>query len=1091
MKSSILILVSLLSFALGNVLPSLAQHPFYIYRNDGGFNAFYHDDIDSIMYSNYDADSIYHADIVSQVIYAYDSVFVIPLAAIDSVSFITPETVYKPGVRVLEDSFKSFVVSVDSLTIHVSSAISDYLLPLLGDKVVTTVMDDIFPIGFAGEVIEIVPSGTVVDIVCQPVALDEVFEVYYGFTQSEEGPNKIRLLNSNNSTTDNVSRVYAPGKLTMHLLDVDGFTNSYRKNDELSFDLNELKLDISVTPVVEGHGFSIVNPFVGTYFSLTVIGSYEVEESFGLKGGITWQKDNSFLTFLPKKRLFWPILPLADVYLDLGWFLRASGELGIQQNLEQKYASITHWEYSAKNEEIIKPQNVMVPKSKSNSGQVVINGQIGAGIYVEVGVDFVHTKKADLANLHLRLEGGANLEGNLVVYNKDIQEANKSTALYEQLRDTEVGINWFYGTLFEGNFWKWGFSVPLPDFGNIKLNNQGKIISFTLAPYFYDTRARLESHTLNAECMISGPQSLVGNYNFPVNAGFWVKDSDGNDISKDTIIQDYHGGVKKEMSSALTDIPLDESLAVYPYIQWMNYDILASPVYKLGLPVKIIDFKQIDSHCEKDGFFYKGYTYSYQYDVTVTVELTNSNGVTDWGYVYEDTWGEKNHISLKDFDSPYSDSRYVYYRNEAKSAVRLYEYVKFEGSEEYEYGEPVDYEVQHTLKVITGDVYDITETTAIVSGKIEGLEYSEVEDAGICYKDIELDNWERMSAQEVVGGYFSVLVSDLQSNTTYSYYAYATIDGVYYDGEVKEFTTKTSLPIITSFDVIDLTNTSATFSIFMEGINETVEDVGIRYSESYEDEDYEWVSANMNSDGYYVVQVNGLHNNTKYIYNAYAIIDGWVNIWTDDKVFTTNYCPDNHHPHAIDLGLPSGTKWACCNVGANSPGEYGGYYAWGETEEKDHYDLYNYAYYIPTYNKFIDLGKNIAGTEVDVAHVKWGGSWRMPSMLKIQELINNCDIKWGNTNGLNGMLIIGPNGNTIFLPRSHYQSEDEMEIGEYWSSSYEVLVVYDEYLDTYRYYYDQAYALEFGSGEYTDYGDWWQGHYTYRYWGQYVRPVCY
>ena len=49
-------------------------------------------------------------------------------------------------------------------------------------------------------------------------------------------------------------------------------------------------------------------------------------------------------------------------------------------------------------------------------------------------------------------------------------------------------------------------------------------------------------------------------------------------------------------------------------------------------------------------------------------------------------------------------------------------------------------------------------------------------------------------------------------------------------------------------------------------------------------------------------------------------------------------CPDDHHPHLIDLGLPSGTKWACCNVGATAPQGDGGYYAWGETDEKDVYD---------------------------------------------------------------------------------------------------------------------------------------------------------
>ena len=55
-------------------------------------------------------------------------------------------------------------------------------------------------------------------------------------------------------------------------------------------------------------------------------------------------------------------------------------------------------------------------------------------------------------------------------------------------------------------------------------------------------------------------------------------------------------------------------------------------------------------------------------------------------------------------------------------------------------------------------------------------------------------------------------------------------------------------------------------------------------------------------------------------------------------------CPDDNHPHAIDLGLPSGTKWACCNVGATTPEENGGYYAWGETEEKELYDISTYIY---------------------------------------------------------------------------------------------------------------------------------------------------
>ena len=61
-----------------------------------------------------------------------------------------------------------------------------------------------------------------------------------------------------------------------------------------------------------------------------------------------------------------------------------------------------------------------------------------------------------------------------------------------------------------------------------------------------------------------------------------------------------------------------------------------------------------------------------------------------------------------------------------------------------------------------------------------------------------------------------------------------------------------------------------------------------------------------------------------------------------EKVLTS--CPDDNHPHAIDLGLPSGTKWACCNVGASTPEGYGGYYAWGETSEKAVYNEVTYHY---------------------------------------------------------------------------------------------------------------------------------------------------
>ena len=150
-------------------------------------------------------------------------------------------------------------------------------------------------------------------------------------------------------------------------------------------------------------------------------------------------------------------------------------------------------------------------------------------------------------------------------------------------------------------------------------------------------------------------------------------------------------------------------------------------------------------------------------------------------------------------------------------------------------------------------------------------------------------------------------------------------------------------------------------------------------------------------------------------------------------------CPDDNHPHMIDLGLPSGTLWACCNVGATTPEGYGGYYAWGETEEKDYYDWETYIHCDGDWDTCHDLGDDIAGTQYDVAHVKWGGSWVMPSLDQIKELLNNSTSKWVTENGVNGRRFTGSNGGSIFLPaaggRWYDDPDDAGFSGVYWSST--------------------------------------------------------
>ena len=152
----------------------------------------------------------------------------------------------------------------------------------------------------------------------------------------------------------------------------------------------------------------------------------------------------------------------------------------------------------------------------------------------------------------------------------------------------------------------------------------------------------------------------------------------------------------------------------------------------------------------------------------------------------------------------------------------------------------------------------------------------------------------------------------------------------------------------------------------------------------------------------------------------------------------------------VDLGLPSGTLWATMNVGADSPEDYGDYFAWGETEPKTTYTLDNYKWY--DYNEEIFTkyctssnygnvdNKTVLDLADDAAHANWGGDWRMPTRAEQDELRTECT--WTLHNDGDGYIVIGPNGNSIILPFAGYGPNDVFVNphyygiwGEYRSSS--------------------------------------------------------
>ena len=210
-------------------------------------------------------------------------------------------------------------------------------------------------------------------------------------------------------------------------------------------------------------------------------------------------------------------------------------------------------------------------------------------------------------------------------------------------------------------------------------------------------------------------------------------------------------------------------------------------------------------------------------------------------------------------------------------------------------------------------------------------------------------------------------------------------------------------------------------------------------------------------------------------------------------------------PEAIDLGLPSGLKWASFNLGATKPEEYGDYYAWGETEPyycsqdpltwkegKEAGYTYTWASYkwwcMGTYasltkycskssygyNGFAD-NKTVLDLEDDAASVNLGGKWRMPNDAEFTELRNNCTWEWTIVNGIYGRKVTGPNGNNIFLPAAGYRSGTDLYIagssGYYWSSSLNTDMPYDAWVVYFNS--DKVSRIEYGRHD-----------------GISIRPVC-
>ena len=359
------------------------------------------------------------------------------------------------------------------------------------------------------------------------------------------------------------------------------------------------------------------------------------------------------------------------------------------------------------------------------------------------------------------------------------------------------------------------------------------------------------------------------------------------------------------------------------------------------------------------------------------------------------------------------------------------------------YGEQKSFTTKESTlpSVTTSATSNISYTSAIVGGNVTSDGGANITERGVVYSTTQNPTTSNTKVPSGNGkGSFSCLLSNLQDGTNYYVRAYAiNKKGTSY-GEQKSLTTKAyALPSVTTSSATNISYTSATIggNVTNDG-GATVTERGVVYSTSQNPTTSNSKVICGSGEGDFSCTLTSLNCGTTYYVCAYAVNCKGTSYGNQIRftTFTT-------HSY-VDLGLS--VKWATCNIGAETPEEYGEFFAWGEVEPKENYSWRTYKWSNTTgstltkYNTESSYGIVDNKTQLDIsddaASANWGGDWRMPTAAEWEELRRECTWTWSNK----GYKVTSDiNGKSIFLPAAGSMNEsthsNQSEYGWYRSSS--------------------------------------------------------
>ena len=429
----------LLVVSVFNLAPAHAQqnqYAIYNYRNDGDFNAWLNIDVDSITYSCIDTLGVEHEDVVVQEVWTPDTLYRIPISAIDSIGFRAPETVMKSDVFIIREIHVPYTLDVDSLSLLFDSSIPASMLPSIGQVVVSETFDGPYEEGFVGRVVKINNLGNSIEIICEDATLFDIYDQLIAVGKFE----------SVEETSQNGKK-----QLPKRILGFDDID----KSGEYTFEIGKLKLkhdkfewvSAEYTPEIKFEYILYIHKDDPIHVKFLISGKHDFALNVDykvLEKLSTESKDEIWICDVPLP-YFYGFKPIFKV----GLFYKVGGKAHVTGKIPVTISHGLGFEYHGSGLDI---SNVNILKSfDMDFGEpeldLKIDGYVAGGLCADLGVKFLHKKLASIEailKMGPKLTTSFDLSANDIVNDPSAYSILKNTKLKA---DFDIGIDAKYRIL--------------------------------------------------------------------------------------------------------------------------------------------------------------------------------------------------------------------------------------------------------------------------------------------------------------------------------------------------------------------------------------------------------------------------------------------------------------------------------------------------------------------------------------------------------------------------------------------------------------------------------------------------------------------